>query len=226
MTQEFIWILTIITSYLLIQFWLFWTSSVRRPCPLLVIWPFTVCKRSLSLSLSLMLRPMISRPVCLGIKHPSGAYDQILLLSDSCWFVDVGRSSWREDVSVVCSWYWFSPALLFSGASPLGLANIFHCLRFETFLFVAYYDSQGYGGGIRPRLQKGSVSHSLKRIFRRLEREHLLDGMRLFVNKNNSVASQRLFVATRRIVCLCMRCRVSVFGTQTVIEENWLPSRF
>jgi hypothetical protein len=29
------------------------------------------------LSLSLMLQLTVSRPVCLGIKHPSGAYDQI-----------------------------------------------------------------------------------------------------------------------------------------------------
>jgi hypothetical protein len=33
----------------------------------------------------------------------------------------------------------------------LVLATIFYCLRFETSHFVASYDSQGHGGGIRPR---------------------------------------------------------------------------
>jgi hypothetical protein len=38
----------------------------------------------------------------------------------------------------------------------VGLATIFYCLRCETSLFVASYDSQGHGGGIRPRLHTGS----------------------------------------------------------------------
>jgi hypothetical protein len=37
----------------------------------------------------------------------------------------------------------------------MGLANIFYCLRFETSFFTVSYDSQGYGGGIRPRLHTG-----------------------------------------------------------------------
>jgi hypothetical protein len=36
----------------------------------------------------------------------------------------------------------------FLGPSPVGLATIFYCLK--TSLFVASYDSQGHGGGIRP----------------------------------------------------------------------------
>jgi hypothetical protein len=32
---------------------------------------------------------------------------------------------------------------------------MFYCLRFETSLFFASYDSQGHGGGIRPRLHTG-----------------------------------------------------------------------
>jgi hypothetical protein len=41
------------------------------------------------------------------------------------------------------------------GSESRRTGAIFYCLRFETSLFVASYDSQGHGGGIRPRLHTG-----------------------------------------------------------------------
>jgi hypothetical protein len=43
----------------------------------------------------------------------------------------------------------------------MGLATIFYCLIFETSFFVASYDSEGYGGGIRPRLHKGGYKQTI-----------------------------------------------------------------
>jgi hypothetical protein len=39
----------------------------------------------------------------------------------------------------------------------MGLVTIIYTLRFETSPFFASYDSQGYGGGIRPRLHTGDI---------------------------------------------------------------------
>jgi hypothetical protein len=69
-----------------------------------------------------------------------------------------GLLMWRalsdERRGVVCNCCWSSPAQSFSGPNPAGLATIFHCLRFETSLFVASCVSQGHGGGIGHHLRR------------------------------------------------------------------------
>jgi hypothetical protein len=64
----------------------------------------------------------------------------------------VGRSLWRENGFVVYNYCWPLPAQSFSGPTLVGLVTTFYYLRFDTSLFFASYDSQGYGGGIRSRL--------------------------------------------------------------------------
>jgi hypothetical protein len=84
-----------------------------------------------------------------------GLRPDIYYLCDSYGLDLVGRPIWREVGSIFCNCYWSSPAQSFLGPSPVGLMAIFYCLRFETSLFVASYDSQGHGGGIRSRLHTG-----------------------------------------------------------------------
>jgi hypothetical protein len=87
-----------------------------------------------------------------------------LLLFGSYCLVFVGRPLWREDASVFFLCCWPSPAQSFLGPSPLALVTIFYCLRFETSIFVASYDSQGHSGGIRSRLHTGDICLPLRRI--------------------------------------------------------------
>jgi hypothetical protein len=77
----------------------------------------------------------------------------VLLLNVTVLFL-WGTLSDERTVCLSYILYWFLPAQSFSGPSPLELATVFYSLRFETSLFVASYDSQGHGGGIRPRLQR------------------------------------------------------------------------
>jgi hypothetical protein len=79
-----------------------------------------------------MLRPTVSRPVCLGVKPHLGPKTRFLWLWDSCCFLDVGRPLWREDGSVVYNCCWSSSTQSFSGPSPAGLMTIFYDPRFET----------------------------------------------------------------------------------------------
>jgi hypothetical protein len=60
----------------------------------------------------------------------------------------------------------------------------FYCLRFETSIFVASYDSQGHGGGIRPRLHTGRINQFTNElsfiIWGKPTREHHLEEFVLF----------------------------------------------
>jgi hypothetical protein len=79
-----------------------------------------------------MAAQLVSRPVFLGIKPPSGAYDQIFNIDRPLRVCLYGAPSltrgWVYRLQLPLS----SPAQSFLRPSPAGLMTTFYCLRFET----------------------------------------------------------------------------------------------
>jgi hypothetical protein len=87
------------------------------------------------------------------------SHDRIFVTFDSYSLLFVGCPLW-QDRSVFCIFSWLLPGSL----SWVRVVTIFYCLRFETSLFVASYDSQGHGGGIQPCLHMGVYSPNTKQL--------------------------------------------------------------
>jgi hypothetical protein len=81
-----------------------------------------------------MLLPAIIRQIYVAIKSHLGPKARYLLLSDSCWFVDVGHPLWREDGSVICNYCLPRRCSDSVVQVPRDSWPFFHCLRLGILL--------------------------------------------------------------------------------------------
>jgi hypothetical protein len=150
---------------------------------------------------------------------------------------------------------WSSSAQSFMGLSSAGLVTIFSCLKFETrynlegqipvfksprnrvarlytqalgSLFIASYDSQGYGGGIRPRLHKGYnyTIYTIIIIIQYVISSLCLTGNTLLLRWNDHLVQENDSCVLRepyeaQDCTLWAECRVLVCQSRRSVYNHW-----
>jgi hypothetical protein len=123
------------------------------------------CRAESSSKFKVILRPTVSRSVCLGIKHPSGAYDQIFVTVRHLRVCSCGALSLTRGRVCRLQLLLALASAVIIGSESLGTRNHILLSQIREFFFVASYDSQGHGRGIRPRLHTGWAESDLRTVF-------------------------------------------------------------
>jgi hypothetical protein len=140
----------IITVHILNSFRMSCEENLKNLSLISDCWPnLNFYSSQIQVKVKVTLRLTVSQSVSLDVEPHLRLMTRYLLLLTIMVLFFVGRPLWREDGSVFCACCWSLSAQSFLGPSLLILGTIFYCLRFETSLFVASYDSHSSSSRIQ-----------------------------------------------------------------------------